>query len=155
MAPHNRRMPSYAIFGNVLELRMDSKPGAPRGSSSVMYRYIVSPELIQLFYIIYDGGFNQELFSELSDGEKLVLSRAMRFLLRPENREFNIAVSKSLKRLSDRLSMIEGAVKAGNLSRALKQEYYTVIDKLVEAGSLRPHHGSYQKTLMERTPTTD
>lgn len=143
------RVPSYAIYGNTFELRRTSYGNT---QSELYKRYLVSTEFVQLFYKCLDGGFDNELFSELTDNEKFILSKALMHINNPENRAFNIAMSKFMKSMFERLKLIEMAVKAGNLSRELQNEYYTIIDKLVHAGTIKPHEGSYQKMFMRNTP---
>jgi hypothetical protein len=143
------RDPTYAIYGNIFEQRAYSHK---LNKTVLIKRFIVSTEFIQIFYKCKDGEFDQTLFSELTDDEKFLLSKIVIFLQMPENRPFNIAMSKFMKSLFERLRVIEKAVKSGNLSSDLKNEYYGVIDKLISAGALKGHQGTYQKTNMRNTP---
>lgn len=142
------RKPAYKIFGNTFEQRAIGARG-----NVLVKRYIVSTEFVQLFYRCLDGDFDIELYREMNDNEKFLLSKMVIYMKLPENRKLNIEVSKFMKTLFERLRLIEGAVKAGNLSTQLQDEYCTIIDKLVSAGVLRQHHGSYQKTVMRQTQT--
>lgn len=144
--------PGYAIYGNTFEQRSISRAGTPEQRVKIVKRYLVSTEFVQLFYKLSDGEFDQELFNELSDNEKLLLSRMASYLSLPVPRNFNIAMSKYMKAQFERLRFIEAAVKSGNLSTELKVEYYGIIDKLIAAGMIKKHLGSYQKGMMNNTP---
>lgn len=146
------RTPSYAIFGNIFEQRTTGKGNK---KPMLLKRYVVSTEFIQLFYNCVDGDFDAGIFNDLPDNEKFLLSKMLIFLKTPENRAFNIAMSKFAKTLYERLKVIEMAVKAGNLSKILQNEYYEIMDKMVDAGMLKKHQGSYQKTNMRNTKTVD
>jgi len=150
-----RITPSYKIFGNCFEQRAVSNSPRRMGFDSLVKRYFVSSEFIQLFYTCMDGGFSPELYQLLEPNEKFLLSKMVIYMKMPENREFNIFVSKFMRGIYERLRFIEAAIRAGNLSKALQTEYCEIMDKLITSGSVKKQHGAYQKCIMNNTPTTD
>ena len=142
--------PDYKIYGNTFELRSVQR-FKDNIRSVLVKRYIVSTEFIQLFYKCMDDEFDVALFNDLSDNEKFLLSKVVIYMGK-ENKDFNIAVSKFMKSEYEHLKLIEMAIKAGNLSSQLKEEYYGVIDRLVDAGVMKKFVGSWQKRAMINTP---
>lgn len=117
---------SYQIHGSVFELRFTK---AKRGSvfRDVLHRrFFVSPEFIQLFYKVHEGGFDQGLFERLSDKERQILALSINYL-GLVNRDYNIALSKTMRTTYERLKLIEGAIQAGNLSQELHDEYVDIM----------------------------
>jgi hypothetical protein len=152
MAP---RKHSYAIYGNVFEHRVSQYTGTSKEREILLKRYLVSTEFVQLWYEVLDGKFNQDIYSDLTDNEKMLLSRLTNVMHLPVSKEFNIAVSKFNKHLFERLRFIEAAIRSGNLSMELKVEYNQLIDKLVASGLIKSHLGSYNKTMMSNTPVSE
>ena len=145
-----RIKPDFKIYGNTFEQRVIQRYHG--GTRSVLVkRYVVSTEFVQLFYKCLDDGFDVDLFNDLSDNEKNLLSKEVIWMGK-ENKEFNIAVSKFMRGEYDHLKLIEMAVKSGNLSSQLKEEYYKVIDRLVDSGVMKKFVGSWQKRAMLNTP---
>ncbi len=129
-----RRNHTFKIRGNVFDLYSEAKK---RGKNSVvMYkRYFVSPEFIQLFYKIHDGEFDEALFDRLSEKERRELAHVVSFL-DIANRDFTIALSKMNRSMYSRMQLIEGAIKAGNLSTELRDEYIDIMKNMSHLGML-------------------
>lgn len=124
---NHQRDHDYAIHGSVFELRSKR---AKRGANirDVLYkRYFVSPEFVQLFYKVHEGDFDDGLFERLSDKERQILSQSVAYL-GLTNKAYNIAQSKTLRNTYERLKLIEGAIKSGNLSNELHDEYVGIME---------------------------
>lgn len=123
----------YQIKGSVFELR-HMKAVTSKNRRNVLYRrYFVSPEFVELFYKLHDGEFDQTLYDRLSDIEKQTMSTVLTFL-NIDNKEFNIALSKFMRNSFERFKLIEGAIKAGNLSAELHDEYVDLMRMLAKLG---------------------
>lgn len=146
--PRIKRSPKFKIYGNIFDQIAVSKTTK---QETLLKRHMVSTDWIQLWYLLMDGKFNSDLFNQLDMNERLLLSRMYKYMELPENRELNIALSKTMKGFHERLRFIESAIRAGNLSSELKTEYYDIMDKLIQAGYLSKITGAYQKKMMENT----
>ena len=122
---------NYKIRGSVFELHRIASVGKDVWKDILYKRYFVSPEFIELFYKIHDGEFDDILFTRLADSEKQMMSRVCQYL-DISNRDFNIALSKSMRGMFDRFRMIEGAIKAGNLNKDLHDEYVSIMQSLAD-----------------------
>jgi hypothetical protein len=124
----------FKIFGNVFELQSQRKlNGKPY--ITLHKRFFVSPEFIELFYKIHDDQFDQLLFDRLSNAEQQTLATVLTFL-RINNREFNIAMAKVMRSMYERFKTIEGAIKAGNISQQLHDDYVDLMKTLSRLGFL-------------------
>ena len=121
----------YKIKGNIFELHISY--GTRR--DKLYRRFFVSPEFIQLFYFLHDGTFDNRLYESLSDKERQEMSSVMSYL-NIDNQEFNIALAKSMRNIYERFKVIEGAIKAGNLSTELHDEYVGLMNMLSKMGMI-------------------
>lgn len=146
----NRRIPmsvhSFKIHGSVFELYRSKGQ-----DKTVKYkRYFVSPEFVELFYRIHDGGFDNSLYERLSDNEKKLMSYVLSYL-NIDSKEFNIVIAKFVRGFHDRLKVIEGAIKAGNLSTELHDEYVRLMTELAELGLMQKNIVSQHINAIGRT----
>lgn len=141
---------SFKIKGSVFELRHTTiiKKGIWQ---EVLYkRYFVSSEFVELFYKIHDGGFESYLFDRLSGNEKQTMSTVLTFL-NIDNKEFNIALSKTMRTMFEKFKLIEGAIKAGNLSTELHDEYVDIMRTLAKLGLIPRATASQHCNAIGRT----
>lgn len=141
---------SFRIRGSIFELR-HVKAISRQVRRDVLYRrFFVSPEFVELFYKLHDGEFDQLLFDRLQDNEKQTMSTALTFL-DINNREFNIALSKAMRSSFERFKLIEGAIKAGNLSTDLHDEYVNLMRMLSKLGMIPKSTASQNVNAIGRT----
>lgn len=140
---------SFVIHGNVIELR-NAKPREGPKATVLYKRMFVSPEFVQLFYKLHDGQFDENLYNILSDVEKQLLASSLNYL-NIDNKEFNIALSKNMRKYYDQYKLIEAEIAAGNLSKELHDRFSSLVDILADIGALPKATASYQKKRMART----
>lgn len=146
-----RRVRHVQIHGSVVDLMLkDDKGVLKRISSRSKNRFFVSPEWVELYYLIVDGDFDQERYDRLSDRERRDLASIIRWL-DVENRAFNIALSRSVRKQRERMAIIEGAIRIGNLSSQLVDEYCDIINELRDLGMLPKNSATSMVLAMKRT----
>ena len=111
---------------------------------------IVSPEWIQLWFIIHDGGFEQDLWLRLSDKDKDFMGFAVH-ACNINSPEFEKALARECAQIHQRLLLIEGSISAGNLNRALVDEYKQIVDKLAASYQIGQKQATNLKKRIERT----
>lgn len=111
---------------------------------------LVSPDAIALYYHIIDGTFDDEAWSRLSDDERDLIAY-IAYCLGKSNRELNIAISRSHKDIMDRLRIIEGSIRLGNLNESLVREYNEILDRLSNSGQMLKTRASHLRNCMTRT----
>lgn len=138
----------YRVSGNILDLIVS---GYGKGKVQRMVkRLFVSPEFMQLFFKIQDKEFDDEIFERLTDKERQELSYVMSFL-GYQSRGFTIAIAKMNRGMFSRLKLIEGAIKAGNLSEDLRDEYGDIMKSMGELGMIPKITATKQTKAMVRT----
>jgi hypothetical protein len=140
---------TFRVKGNVIDLLQTGRYKGGR-RTTLYRRFFVSPEFLQLFYVIHDGSFDNELYERLTDSERRELSSTLNFL-NINNREFNVALSKTLRNTFDRLRFIEAAIKAGNLSTELHDEYVDTMTLLKNAGMIPKTVATANISAIKRT----
>lgn len=113
-------------------------------------RKVVSPSFISLWNDVENGDFDETLWADLEDQEKDLMG-SIANLSNTRNHKLNVALSRYSKHTFDRLKLIEGAVKAGNMNKALVEEYIGIIDKLCESRQIAPISGGRMKAKIKRT----
>lgn len=141
---------SFKIKGSVFETRHTTSVGKGQWREVLYRRYFVSPEFIELFYMLHDGSFDQILYDRLSEQERHTMSTVLTFL-EIDNREFNIALSKTMRASYERFKLIEGAIKAGNLSTELHDEYVDLMRMLAKLGLIPKATASQNVNAIGRT----
>ena len=114
---------SYKITGLMLTMRYNTK------NKRIIYRKLVSPTFIKLFYQTISGDFDKDNWNDLNIKEKQFLSKVLNDL-DINNKEFNLALSNQLKDKYHRIELIEGSIKMGNNNKDLLNEYIEIIEDL-------------------------
>ena len=114
---------------------------------------IVSPEWIQLWFIISDGGFDQDLWSRLSEKDRDFMGYAVHSC-QVKSPEFQKALARSYATVHQRLMLIEGSIAAGNLNRALVDEYKQIVDRLAASYQIGRAQATNLMNRIERTFAT-
>lgn len=143
------RSHSYKISGNVFDLYSHARIGV-KSNTKLYKRYFVSPEFIQLFFLISDDKFDDALFERLSEKEKREFAHVISFL-NINSRAFTIALSKLNRGMFSRMQMIEGAIKAGNLNEELRDEYIEIIQSMKHLGMLPTRTAGRYISSIKRT----
>lgn len=145
-----KRDHTFKIHGNVFDLYTQMRRKGGKVPVILYKRYFVSPEFVQLFYVIHDGGFNEDLFDALTPNERKELSHVVSFL-GLENRGFTIALSKMNRAMFTRMKTVEGAIQAGNLSSELRDEYVSIMNEMRHLGMIPSNTASRYITSINRT----
>jgi len=111
---------------------------------------IVSPEWIQLWFIISDKGFESDLWLRLSEKDKDFMGYAVHAcnIVSPE---FEKALARECAKIHQRLLLIEGSILNGNLNRVLVDEYKSIVDKLAASFQIGQKQATNLKKRIERT----
>jgi hypothetical protein len=96
---------------------------------------IVSPDCIELWYVIQELHFELELWQNLSQEEKNWLTELTQ-KLKIENKKLNNQQNKECSKLVERLQLLEGGMHAGNDAPELKKEFLTILDELKKRRAL-------------------
>jgi len=97
----------------------------------VVFRSLVSPDFVELWYLINDEDFDKEIWEKLSTKEQRLMIRAYN-LCRIETPAFNKQIAIEYKKVIERLDIIEGEVKAGNVNKSLVDEYNEIVDEMAK-----------------------
>lgn len=119
-------------------------------TKQLIKRRIVSPEWVQLWYLISDGKFDADLWLTLNDGLQDFLSTCVH-QTNTHNIEFQKMLARNMKGIYDRLLLIEDSIKMGNISEALVKEYSSIIERLTNTDQMPKMHGSKLIRRLERT----
>ena len=116
-------------------------------SRPIFMRRLVSPTFISVWYSVKNDEFDRERWDTLPIDEKMYLSK-ITTLAKIDNKDLSVANASLVHDVHERLKLIEGAVVAGNLNRALVEEYLQLVDKLAESGSITNMMGSHMKRVI-------
>ena len=141
------RIKELTINGSCISL-YNVKKDKTRGP--LFARKLVPIDFIELWYKVVNGEFDNELWHDLRDKEKDFFAQVVE-ATHTQNKHFNIALAKYTKDLLDRLSLIEGEIHAGNLSRSLVNEFKSILDRLAETRQMPPNQVNRLKARIERT----
>ena len=114
---------NFKINGLMLTMRYNTK------NKRIIYRKLVSPTFIKLFYQTISDDFDKDNWNDLNIKEKQFLSKVLHDL-DINNKDFNLALSNQLKEKYHRIELIEGSIKAGNNNKDLLTEYIEIIEDL-------------------------
>lgn len=127
--------------------------GQSKKTAVQKYRYLISPDLMLLLKKIEDKDFDEEIFDRLNDDEKRLSIRIAKLLsggfVVPDN--MSLAICKFEQPLVSQLKIIEKAIKAGNISESLLNEYKSIITLLKDHGSMGRTQGGHMISKIERT----
>ena len=118
-----------------------------RKSRAVFIRRIVSPPFIRVWYSVKEARFDRESWDALPLDEKMYMSR-IASLTNLDSEDLAVASASLVQDIHKRLTLIESAVIAGNLNKALVEEYLELVDKLAEAGSINHMMSSHMKRVI-------
>ena len=111
---------------------------------------IVSPEWIQLWFVISEKGFNQDLWLRLSEKDKDFMGYCVH-ACHVHSPEFEKALARECAQIHQRLLIIEGSITNGNLNRMLVDEYKQIVDKLAASFQIGQKQATNLKKRIERT----
>lgn len=116
----------------------------------VYKRKLVSPEWINLWYLISAGSFDQSLYISLNKIDKDFLAYCVH-QCGIHNSDFEIALARDYRNVLERMRVLEGSIKAGNVNREIADEFKKIIDSLVSSWQISSKMGTSLKSAMERT----
>lgn len=96
----------------------------------------LSKKAIKLWFLIHDGKFDQDIWDDLEDDEKKFIYILVEELHIPKSIDYKLASLDLTKNLFDRLELIEGNIKAGNVNPDLIKEAEDVLNGVVELGEM-------------------
>jgi predicted RNA-binding protein len=111
---------------------------------------IVSPEWIQLWFVISEKGFDQDLWLRLSEKDKDFMGYCVH-ACNVHSPEFEKALARECAQIHQRLLIIEGSIANGNLNRMLVDEYKQIVDKLAASFQIGQKQATNLKKRIERT----
>lgn len=111
---------------------------------------IVSPEWIQLWFVISEKGFDQDLWLRLSEKDKDFMGYCVH-ACHVHSPEFEKALARECAQIHQRLLIIEGSITNGNLNRMLVDEYKQIVDKLAASFQIGQKQATNLKKRIERT----
>ena len=111
---------------------------------------IVSPEWIQLWFVINEKGFDQDLWLRLSEKDKDFMGYCVH-ACHVHSPEFEKALARECAQIHQRLLIIEGSIANGNLNRMLVDEYKQIVDKLAATFQIGQKQATNLKKRIERT----
>ena len=111
---------------------------------------IVSPEWIQLWFVINEKGFDQDLWLRLSEKDKDFMGYCVH-ACHVHSPEFEKALARECAQIHQRLLIIEGSIANGNLNRMLVDEYKQIVDKLAASFQIGQKQATNLKKRIERT----
>jgi len=141
-------MTKLEIHGCLIQLRV--KPKKDSTHAAIKLKRIVSPEWIQLWYKIIENQFDQTLWLSLSSDMKQLLGKVARDC-KIQNNGLNIAIAENFRRHHDRLKLLEGNVKSGNMNPKLVEEYISIIHELKDSGQMNAHSSGRLIAQIKRT----
>ena len=65
--------------------------------------------------------------------------------------QINIAIAEAFRRSHDRLKLLEGNVKSGNMNPTLVEEYISIIHELKDSGQMNNHSAGRLVAQIKRT----
>ena len=99
-------------------------------SNQPIRRVLISPNFTSLWYKIQENEFDNDLYNDLEDSEKDILSFIMKNSEFGKNKQYQLALQKDNKKLIDKLKILEGAVVVGNTNPEIIDEMEQVLRKL-------------------------
>lgn len=135
------------VKGLFIYIRYINKDGTP---GTISKRKLVAPEFIELWYLIHDGKFDQQLWHRLSDRDRDFLALCVH-QSHITNREFETALARSSSNLYERMKLLEAGIKAGDFSDAAATEFNQILDRLAESGQMTQLFATKMKKKLERT----
>ena len=134
---------NYEIRGNLLKIFYYN------GTNKVMLKQkMLSPNGLKLWFKISDGEFDEELWNQINDDEQKFLINAHRLMRFPENRLLEIGLSKKTINLQNRLKLLEGNIRNGNVNKDILDEATKIIDELKDMTILSSYQASRYKTRL-------
>jgi hypothetical protein len=113
-------------------------------------RKLVSPEWINLWYLISAGEFDQSLYISLNQIDKDFLAYCVH-QTGIHNSDFEIALARDYRNTLERMRVLEGSIKAGNVNPEIAKEFNEIIDRLVSSWQISSKMGTSLKSSMNRT----
>jgi len=110
----------------------------------------VSPEFVQLWYKLKNNEFDKSLWGSLSCDQRTLLGKVARDC-HVKNDDLNIALSETFRRSHDRLKLLEGNIKAGNMNKDLVNEYIGILKELETSGQMNSHSAGALTAKIKRT----
>lgn len=98
----------------------------------------MSKKAIKLWFLIHDGKFDQELWDDLTQDEKKYIYILVEELSLPKPIEYKLASLDLTKDLFDRLELLEGNIRGGNINPELIKEAEEILVGIVELGEMSP-----------------
>ena len=96
----------------------------------------MSKKAIKLWFLIHDEKFDQELWDDLTLDEKKYIYILVEELSLPKPIEYKLASLDLTKDLFDRLELLEGNIRAGNINPELIKEAEEILLGIVELGEM-------------------
>ncbi len=120
------------IHGDIFVLKRTVKGKSGQVSGQVVRSKRLSKKAIKLWFLIHDGKFDQDIWDDLDYEEKKFIYILVEELDIPKSIEYKLASLDLTKDLFDRLELIEGNIKAGNVNPDLIKEAEDVLSGIVE-----------------------
>lgn len=133
----------YEIRGNLLKIFYYN------GTNKILVRQkMLSSNALKLWFNISDAEFDDDLWNQLNDDEQKFLINAHRLMRFPENRKLEIALSKKTINMQNRLKLLEGNIRNGNVNNELVMEASNIIDELKNMTILSAYQATRYKTRL-------
>lgn len=119
------RTAEYKLFikGLLTELRTSK--------SAYLKKMLVSPDWIELWYLVTENKFDLALWSNLNQLERnWMIELAQK--LKVDNKVLNIQHNKEASKYIEEIQLIEGSIQAGNNSPELIDKFYAILEVLRE-----------------------
>lgn len=125
------------IHGDVFILKkmVPGRNGTYVESSTKMSKRM-SKKAIKLWFLIHDGKFDQELWDDLTPDEKKYIYILVEELSLIKPIEYKLASLDLTKDLFDRLELLEGNIRGGNINPELIKEAEEILVGIVELGEM-------------------
>lgn len=127
------------IHGDVFILKkmVPGRNGTYVESSTKMSKRM-SKKAIKLWFLIHDGKFDQELWDDLTPDEKKYIYILVEELSLTKPIEYKLASLDLTNDLFDRLELLEGNIRGGNINPELIKEAEEILLGIVELGEMSP-----------------
>ena len=113
-------------------------------------RKLVSPEWVNVWYLINSGEFDDNLFISLNQIDRDFLAYCVH-QTGVHNIEFEKALARNYRSVLERMRVLEGSIKAGNINREIVDEFKQVVDRLIASWQISGRMGNNLKRQIERT----
>lgn len=121
------------IHGDIFVLKRTIRGKAgDQVAAQVVRSKRLSRKAIRLWFLIHDCKFDQDIWDDLDYEEKKFIYILVEELNIPKSIEYKLASLDLTKDLFDRLELIEGNIKAGNVNPDLIKEAEDVLSGIVE-----------------------